>query len=197
MSIPSESTQSKRKPKSQLALSYQGLELKEQSENKSAPESKNKSHHGHKNGSSLAKDGSSPDKRKGGDGAPEKEMSNNSSKTPDPTYCSVGIEMRCVSDTITNVPQNFESLDKADASVIVALCMLPERKIVKRPQSPSPVAVSEKDQSLDLYGSRTKLRESPRHKRLKVSGKISRLNISSFRVPIYLRSKAANFYSLC
>ena len=197
MSTPQESTQSNRKPKSQLALSYQGPELKEQSENRSAAESKNKSHHGHKDGSSLAKDGSSPDKRKGGDGAPEKEVSNNSSKTPDQTYCSVGIEMRCVSGTITNVPQNFESLDKADASVIAALCMLPDSKIVKRPRSLSPVGVSEKDQSLELYGSRKKLRESPRHKRLKVCGKISRLNISSFRIPIYLRSKAANFYSVC
>ena len=194
MSIPQESTQSNRKPKSQLALSYQGPELKEQFENRSAAKFKNKLHLRHKDGSSLAKDGSSPNKRKENNDAPDKKVSNNSSKTPDQTYCLVKIEMGCVSGTITKVPQNFESLDKADANVIVAICMLPDSKIVKRPQSLLPVSVSKKDQSLGLYRSRKKLRKSQRHKNLKVCGKISRLNISFFCILIYLKSKAANFY---
>ena len=145
----------------------------------------------------MAKDGSSPNKCKRGDGALEKEMSNNLSKIPDQTYCSVGIEMRCVSGTISNISQNFESLDKADTSVIMALCMLPDSKIVKKSQRLLPVNVSEKNQSLELYGSRKKLRERPKHKKLKVCEKLSRLKKSSFCIPIYLRLKAANFYSVC
>ena len=136
-------------------------------------------------------------KHKKGNGALDKKMSNNLSKTPDQTYCLIGIKIRCVSDTIISVSQNFKSLNKADASVFVALDMFFDSKIVKGPQSLLSVDVSKKNQSLELYGNKKKLKESPRHKKLKVCAKISCLNISSFCILIYLRLKADNFYSVC
>lgn len=150
------------------ALLHQGPELEEQPNDGSDADSEDKSHHGHGDESGLSEDGSPPDELEGGDSASEEEVLDISSKILDQSCCSVGMKIRCVSGTITNVPKHSKSLNKAEARVIVALRMPAESQIVKRPRSPSSVAVSDKDQSLASHGSRIGLGGSPSHKKLKV-----------------------------
>lgn len=69
----------------------------------------------------MTKNSLSPNKSKKSNSASKKKLTNNLNKTPNQTYYSVGIEMRYILGTISNVLQNFELLDKIDASIIISL----------------------------------------------------------------------------
>lgn len=168
-SPPRESLQSKGKPWNQSALPEQRIATEEQADNASDDEFEDPSNYGHAGGSGLAEDGSRPDEEREGDSSVfEQEALDTESEASDQGYCSVGMEITCISGAIIKVPQHYKQSRKGVARVIVALRTSTQCKSVKRLRSPSPEAESDEDQSLVADGSEARYEKIPRYKRLKV-----------------------------
>ena len=169
-SPPRESLPSKGKPWNQSALPEQSIATEEQPDNASEDEFQDPSNYGHADGSGWAGDHSRPDEEREGDNSVfEQEALESESEASDQGYCSVGMEITCISGAIIKVPQPYKQPRKGVARVIVALRTSTQCKSVKRLRSPSPEAASDEDQKLVADESEARYEQIPRHKRLKVS----------------------------
>lgn len=174
----------------------QRIATEEQPDNVSDDEFEDPSNYGHADGSGLAEDSSQPDEeREGGNSVFEEEALDTESETSDQA-CSVGMEITCISGATIKVPQHYKQSRKGVARVIVALRTSTQSKSVKRLRSPSPEAVSNEDQSLVADESEARYEQILRHKRLKVRLRYQAHMSHFFCIPIVLRFKVTNFYSV-